>query len=239
MIGDSDGGKFSKRMGSLSIDLLRNKGYLPQGIMNYLALLGWSPGDTSETGEKFSHDELVKMFSLERVNKSRALFDQNKLDFLNSSHLQDISAEDLAHKVQPKKKEWHDIWAQALDLVKHDASTLEDLRKIEEFLEDPKLDESDVAKDILKKDTAKAVLSKGVEVISGNLESNTPLEEAVKSGIKQVGKELSVKGKELFFPFRVAITGKGSGPELVPLAKVIGQEAFMNRLRSAAEFANS
>lgn len=239
MIGDSDGGKFSKRAGSLSISNLKEQGYLPSGLINYLALLGWSPGDTSETGEKFSKQKLIELFDLKRVNKSRALFDMNKLNYLNSAHLQDMDEIELAMLVPPSKDAWQAIWPGALKLVKHDASTLYELRKIEAFLEAPDYQSSDEAKQILADATNRELLQKAKDVVNQSVSEGLAIEEALQKGIKQVGKEMGLKGKNLFFPFRIALTGKGSGPELSPLAKVIGSEAVIQRLSAASEFSGA
>lgn len=237
MIGDSDGGKFSKRAGSLGIKNLREEGFLPAGVINYLALLGWSPGDTGEHGEKFTKEELIEKFSLERVNKSRALFDPQKLRFLNSVHLQDCSLEDLSEKVLPSKKQWEPIWKDALALVKHDVSTLNELKKIEEFLEDPKLSESLAASEVLTKEGSAALLNAGILALEEELQKGLPIDEALKEATKAAGKKMNVKGKQLFFPFRVALTGKDAGPELAPLAKVLGKEVVLSRLKNAEVFA--
>jgi len=234
MIGDSDGGKFSKRAGSLSIENLKNEGYLPEGIMNYLALLGWSPGDTSETGEKFSKEDLINLFDLPRVNKSRALFDPQKLRHLNSLHLHDRSAEDLAKMVPPANDRWTGIWTEAIELVKHDAGVLPELRKVESFLEDPIYEDGPVSRDVLGKENARKALQGVLALVEA---ASEPIELSLPQSIKATGKELGLKGKELFFPFRVALTAKDAGPELAPLAKLIGREATLSRLKAALEFA--
>jgi len=239
MIGDSDGGKFSKRAGSLGIKNLKEQGFIPAGVLNYLALLGWSPGDTSKHGEKFSKAELIDKFSLERVNKSRALFDPQKLRFLNSVHLQDCSLDELSLQVPASKKEWEPIWSDALALIKHDVSTLNELRKVEEFLNEPNLSESLVASQVLAKEGSAALLNAGIVALEEALQQGRSIDEALKEATKIAGQKLNVKGKQLFFPFRVALTGKDAGPELAPLAKVLGKEKVLARLKNAEAFAKT
>lgn len=238
LIGASDGGKFSKRAGSLSIDNLKDEGYLPEGIMNYLALLGWSPGDTGKTGEKFTKEGLIELFDLARVNKARALFDQTKLNFLNGEHLHDKSGAELAELVPAPKKEWQSFWPEALQLVKKDAKTLQDLNSIQSFLNPPTY-ESDFAKETLKTEESQKILTLGSKFFAEAMVNNSETDQVFKEMTKHLGSEIGVKGKALFFPLRAALTGTDSGPELMPFLKVIGSEATLQRLEAALEFSKS
>lgn len=235
MIGAEDGGKLSKRLGSLSIGQLRDEGFLPQGITNYLALLGWSPGDTAQTGEKFQLEQLAKAFDLNRIHKGRALFDAQKLHFLNQQHLQDLSVEQIAELVPCRLEKWKGQWKDAIQLVKHDASTTQEIYKIEEFLNSPKL-EGEVVDKNLKGEKSKKVIELGLQEFKTK-SSNQATDIALKESIQSAGKIVGLKGKELFFPFRVAITGVEAGPELVPLAKILGPAEVQSRLERALEFA--
>ena len=237
MIGDEDGGKLSKRAGSLSIGQLREEGYLPQGIANYLALLGWSPGDTAKTGEKFSLTELVQAFDIHRIHKGRALFDFQKLQFLNHAHLQDIATADLASLVPSRKSEWKDIWPSAVELIRHDCSTLNEIYKVEAFLSAPSYD-SDTAKEVLKKEPSKKALELGLQSFAQK-KADGQTDVVLKESIQGAGKTLGIKGKDLFFPFRVALTGTEAGPELAPLAKILGPTEVELRLKRALEFSHA
>lgn len=239
MIGDSDGGKFSKRAGSLAIEKLKDEGFLAEGLVNYLALLGWSPGDTSEHGEKFTKQELIERFTLDRVNKSRALYDPTKLRFLNAAHIHDLSTEELVKRVPSVNPAWSSVWPQAVELIRHDISTLSEIHKVDAFLEEPVLQDCAVASEILKKDQTSQMLEKAIELVEGNLKSGEAVDQALQSATKQVGKDLGLKGKQLFFPFRLAITGKDAGPELGPLVKILGPEKLIQRLKLALEFSKA
>jgi glutamyl-tRNA synthetase len=236
MIGDSDGGKFSKRAGSLSIENLRDQGYLKEGIINYMCLLGWSPGNTEETGEKFTKEQLIQLFDLERVHKGRALFDFKKLDFLNSQHLQDKSLEELARLRPAPKPDWESIWPQAIALVKPQANTLLDLDQVAKYLESPDYSASEIAKEVLSRPSTKPLLEKALSGLRAEL--NLPIEQALPENIKKLGKELNLKGKDLYFPFRIALTGSESGPELVPMSKVLGRDSVLGRIEQALRFAS-
>ncbi len=236
LIGAEDGGKLSKREGSLGIRDLREQGYIREGILNYLSLLGWSPGDTGKTGEKFKPEELMKLFDLDRVHKGRALFDFQKLNFLNQQHMNDLSLAELERLAPPKNSAWAPIWKDALALVRHDAHTVQELYKVEKFLGQPDY-QTDNATKILKADKSKQALEKGLQYLKQSLGENKALEEGLKQSIQSSGKDLGLKGKDLYFPFRVAITGVEAGPELVPLAKILGGQEVVHRLERAIQFA--
>jgi glutamyl/glutaminyl-tRNA synthetase len=236
MIGAEDGGKLSKRLGSLSIGQLRDEGFLPQGITNYLALLGWSPGDTAQTGEKFNLDQLTKAFDLHRIHKGRALFDAQKLHFLNQQHMHDLSVDQLVELAPCRLNDWTAQWKDAVQLVKHDASTTQELYKVEEFLNAPKYQDSEVATRNLKGEKSRQAIEFGLGEFKSKVASQSA-DIALKESIQSAGKSVGLKGKELFFPFRVAITGVEAGPELVPLAKILGPAEIAARLQRALEFA--
>lgn len=237
MIGDSDGGKFSKRAGSLSIENLRDQGYLKEGIINYMSLLGWAPGNTEQTGEKFTKDQLIELFDLARVHKARALFDFKKLDFLNGQHLHDKSLEELAELSPCPKEEWKGLWKDAIGLVRAQAHTLKDLYKVEQYLDRPKFSESTTAQEILRRPGSMNLLQKGLQYFDDAKEQ--PADVALLEAVKKSGKDVGLKGKELFFPFRVAVTGVEAGPELGPLAKILGRESVRERLQLALEYSKA
>lgn len=238
MIGDEDGGKLSKRAGSLGIGELREQGYLPQGITNYLALLGWSPGDTAATGEKFTLDQLQKIFDINRIHKGRALFDFNKLNFLNHAHMQDLSLDQLISLAPCREAKYEAIWKDAVALVKHDCVTTKDVYKIESFLSAPSY-ETDAARKVLSAEKARPALERGLTEFRQKVSTNQAAETSLKESIQIAGKELGLKGKDLFFPFRVAITGVEAGPELVPLAKILGPKEVESRIQRAIEFSKA
>lgn len=238
LIGDSDGGKFSKRAGSLSLSNLKEQGYLREGIMNYLALLGWSPGDTGETGEKFSKAELIERFELSRVNKSRALFDQDKLNFLNGAHLHEKSGEELAELLPCPQESWCAFWPQALELVKKDAKTLKDLEGVVHFLEEPRYEEPEVVA-VLKSEESQKVLESAAQIFEANFREAQSTSTAFKDMSKMLGQETGLKGKSLFFPLRAALTGKTAGPELAPFVEILGPEKVVKRLFEAKRFAQA
>lgn len=239
MIGASDGGKLSKRAGSLGIRALRDEGFIPEGIMNYLALLGWSPGDTAKTGERFTKNQLIELFDLARVNKSRALFDFSKLRFLNQAHMLEKSTEELARLAPARNEKWASIWIQALDLVRHDAHTVLELYKVEAYLEEPRYDSMPVVKEILSQEKSVEALSRAAQLLQEAQSNELSAGDLLQSSIKNVGQDLKIKGKALFFPFRMALTASDAGPELKPLANVLGKTEVLSRIQSAIKFGSA
>jgi glutamyl-tRNA synthetase/nondiscriminating glutamyl-tRNA synthetase len=238
MIGASDGGKLSKRAGSLGIRSLREEGFIPEGVINYLALLGWSPGDTAATGEKFTKSRLVELFDLGRVHKSRALFDFSKLRFLNQAHMLDKPTDELVKLVPSRNPAWDSIWPQAIELVRHDAHTLEELYKVESFLREPEYKTLPIVKETLSQGKSVEALAKSAQLLQEAGSDHSSPGDLLQTIIKQVGQSLGIKGKELFFPFRMALTASDAGPELKPLANVLGKGEVLKRIQSAIHFAN-
>src|SRR5690606_36630057 len=116
------------------------------------------------TGEKFTPEQLAEAFDLSRVSKGRAMFDSQKLRHINQIHLNDLSLEDLA-KLAPARDTKHEaVWKEALGLVRADASTLQDLYRIEKYLDRPDLASSAAAKEHLSGEEAKKILAQGLEL---------------------------------------------------------------------------
>ena len=225
-----DRSKMSKRHGSVSVVNYQNEGYLPEALVNFLALLGWSP-DSEE--EFFTMEQLVKEFSLDRVSKSPAVFDLEKLRWINSQYLRALSKEDIAKGIIPFiSKEWQEQSEKLLLLSETLHNHLETFHDVVNFLpliegiELPELTEE--AKAVMAQESVPALMKLFGEKITG-LEEMTP--EAVKATIKECGKELGLKGAGLFMPVRIGITGSQHGPDIDKLAVLMGKEILLARLK--------
>jgi len=166
MILATDRTKLSKRHGAVPLAAYREDGYVPEALVNYLALLGWSPPDENEL---MSIDTLIQTFSLDRVGKSGAIFDIEKLDFLNG------------HKPEPQT-------AECLRVLKDGIAALESMEH-----------------------------------------------DALVALFKRTGKALGVKGKPLYHPLRLALTGKNQGPELIGIMNLLGKEECIARISTCLE----
>lgn len=240
-----DRSKMSKRHGATAIEQYQARGYLPEALVNFLALLGWSPGGENEV---LSLEQLVEQFSLERVSKSPAVFDLDKLNWLNGHYIRTTSLERITELAIPflekagyiaqplteQKYEWvKKVVALARDYV-NCLAELPDHAAI--FFKD----KVDIVEDEAREIMAGAKVPAVLEALKARVTSGPPLtENGAKLMLKEVGKELGVKGKELFMPVRVALTGNAHGPDLNRVMAILGQEGVAARLEQALAYAAS
>jgi nondiscriminating glutamyl-tRNA synthetase len=224
-----DGSKMSKRHGSVSVVNYREEGFLPQALINFLALLGWSPEGEQEL---LSIEQLKEQFSLNRVSKSPAVFDMLKLRWINGQYLRALSPLQIAQGISPYLPAAFGE-GRTLLLAETLAHHLETFSGVRQYL--PLIEGAECAP--LDAEAA-AVLAQ--EHVPGLLAAFTALIEAigenefspatVKEAIKQAGKQSGAKGAALFMVLRVAITGSMHGPDLDKLSTLIGRENLLKRL---------
>lgn len=230
---NKSGKKLSKREDAVSVADFRKMGYLPAGLINYLALVGWAP-ETNE--EILSMDELIKQFSFERVSKSGGVFDQEKLDWVNAHYIKDMTIEDLAEAIKPYLVEAsyidENISKEKLELI---AKTFqESIHKFSEIVEQSEF--LFVDKIVITEEDAKEMASGEqvpalVEAFKAELgEVEEVDEEFAKKVMKKIQKATGVKGKNLYMPVRAMLTGNVHGPELVDVIQILGKEEIINRL---------
>jgi glutamyl-tRNA synthetase len=221
----ADGRKLSKRHGAVSVDEFRDAGYVPEALMNFLALLGWAPdGETTV----MSRDELVERFSLERVGSSPATFDYAKLDWMNGVYLRALSAEEYASRVVAYLREHGSAWPAegveaAAPIVQEKIARLDEFARFAGFLfhdvePDPELLDSRIL------DAAGVALA-DVEPWSAP---------EIELALKRLCEELGEKPRTVYLPIRVAVTGSRVSPGLYESLELLGRETSLERLRSAA-----
>ncbi len=206
-----DRSKLSKRHGATSVSEFAEAGFLPQAMMNYLTLLGWSSPDGAEV---MSREEIIAKFSLARVNPAPAVFDPHKLEWMNGHYIHTMSAAEL----RPLVARFCDgPWLEeAIDVVKtsvHRLTQFEDaLRFMREYVP------ADVDRDFACK-------------LAAELRTNgTPTDEAsYKAMVERLKNATGLKGKALFMPLRLAITGSDHGPELVRLIPLLKHASDVDR----------
>lgn len=229
--------KLSKRHGDASYEDLAKKGYLKDAILNYIALLGWSPGNNME---KFTLKEMVEMFSVEGINKSPAIFDIEKLTWLNAQYIREMSPEEFTEYAKP-------YYYQVLPEGKYDLSILARILqpRVEVFTTIPeqvafleKLD--DYSLDLfyhkkMKTDSKMSVpiIDEAIEVIKG-IEDYT--EQNVHNALFELVGKLGMKNGQVLWPIRVAVSGEAVSPGgAVEIAALLGKEETLNRLYIAKE----
>lgn len=235
---NDDRKKLSKRQGDVSVADFLKKGYLPEALINFLALLGWSPESEQEI---FTMDELVEAFDLTRVNRSGAVFDRSKLNWMNAHYIKALSREQLVEKLTPflieagyvnpdqaeSKREWLEKVAEILrDRIEYFAQAPEELKLI---LKPTFVIESDEAINLLKEESSgrlRTALIKKIESLDClNAEKCQQI-------LKEIQKEEKIKGKMLYMPTRIMITGEMHGPDLTLIMDVLGKDEVLSRLYS-------
>jgi glutamyl-tRNA synthetase len=222
----ADGRKLSKRHGAVSVEEFRDAGYYAPALLNYLALLGWSYDDRREI---FSRDELVELFTLERVGASPAVFDHQKLTHLNGLYLRSLTVEEygdaLVAYLREQGYDWDDgLVRQAAPLVQEKIATFGEFPDFARFLFEP------VNPDPALLDGSGPLLERAREV----LESVEPFQAArIEEALRTMAAELDLKPGQAFQPIRVAVTGSKVSPGLFESLELLGRKETLARLAAA------
>jgi glutamyl-tRNA synthetase len=220
-----DGRKLSKRHGAVSVDEFRGAGYVPEALMNFLALLGWAPdGETTI----MSRDELVERFSLERVGSSPATFDYAKLDWMNGVYLRALPADEYADRLVAYLREQGLDWPEdrvraAAPLVQEKIGRLGEFPGFAGFLF------HDVEPDPALLDPR--VLTAAESALR---ETEPWTAEAIETSLKKLCDDLGEKPRTVYLPIRVAVTGSRVSPGLYESLELLGRGVSLERLHSAA-----
>ena len=239
MILGPDKSKLSKRHGSVSVNKVREEGYLPEVVVNYLSLLGWSSGDEQEI---FTKDELVKAVDLSRISKSAAVFDFDKLKWMNQQALKAYTDEEFINFVMPflestgwdlsDKERTEKVILTVRESVRYGKDII---RWTELFFQDiDPANFDDEMKEVLSWEESKIVITEYKTKLENMDEF---VKENIQPAIKEVQKENKIKGKKLFMPLRVALTGAVHGPDLVDSVVLVGKDKSIALLeRVIAEY---
>lgn len=228
--------KLSKRNGDASFQDLVAKGYLPEAIINYIALLGWNPGNDEEI---FTLDELKKIFTVERLNRSPAIFDIVKLTWMNGQYIRKLSEEEFAALAMPYIEKTLSRKVDVKTLCKVLQLRLETLGDIPgqiDFLENVPDYSNDLYVNKKMKtdvDIAKQTLAYALEALKKTEEWNNDNLFAV---LKTVAEEKGIKNGQVMYPVRIALSGKETTPGgATELAVILGKEETLNRLKTALQ----
>jgi len=239
MILGPDRSKLSKRHGAVSITEYREQGYLPEAMVNFLALLGWSLDDKTDI---LRRDELIKSFSLERISKTAAVFNHEKLRWLNGVYLREMSQEELLPEIMPflerrlppavKRPISEEYVARILPLIRERINTLAEAATYADFFF---LDELEYEASLLvgKKMTAGGTLRalKAAREKLASLESFD--HDFLEGALRPLAEGLGLKAGQLFGVLRVATTGRTAAPPLFETMMVLGKETCLKRLEAA------
>jgi nondiscriminating glutamyl-tRNA synthetase len=231
MILGTDRAPLSKRHGVTSVSHFREAGYLPEALVNYLALLGWS----SVSGQEiFTMEELMKNFSLNRLSRSPAVFDQGKLNWVNRAHLRRIHGEEALGLARPfllksgmKVEGLSPSWLiAALETVWPEVDTLSQLGDRLGFLFDEGRSLEPEARRILSQEETRKLI-KGLREELNSVEEIDP--QNCRRILSSLAKRVGTSGKGLFMPLRAVLTGRTHGPELEKVFVLLGKEKVLKR----------
>jgi len=235
MVLGADRRKLSKREGAAGVGELQAQGYHPDAVVNYLSLLGWSPGDDREI---LSREELIREMTLERVGASDTVFDSDKLRWVSEQHIQKMTVAELAEAVTPylppeAPAMTREELERAVAAVRTRIAVFSDIGPALRFLH-PDPQALAAAGEELRREGAEAV-----RTLQGVMESLSALEEweagPINAAIRSSGKALGARGPALFHPLRLALTAEASGPELAGILAAVGKEEALRRFRLALD----
>lgn len=228
--------RLSKRHGATSVSEYQAAGYLPEAMLNFLALLGWSPGDDREI---MSQAELIESFSLKAISKKSAVFDETKLVWMNGEYISRMNDDDLVQRVVPILRQQglideqfgESYIKQALSLLKPKIKRLIDFATLGYYLfRDPTQYDQDAVKkywqeaevvDRLKKERDRLVTLEQFDAMS------------IEQAVRKLADELAISAAKLIHPTRLAITGFGVSPSLFDLMALLGKETVIRRIARA------
>lgn len=240
MVLDERGKKYSKREHGANVLDWRADGYLPEALINYVALMGWRPSDDDK--EFYTRDELIAAFDETRWGKSAAKFDLKKLQWLNGQHIRNLSVDDLRDRLVPilegagldtssKSTEF----LTELAAICHDklATLNEIVEKADFFFVAPTDYEAKPVKKLWRKEGAKDLLVRLRDVVAGVKPWSG---DALKAAYESLGEELELGLGQFVHPTRLALTGKSVGPGLFELAELLGRDECLARFDAAIAF---
>src|SRR3954464_8474601 len=224
-----DGKKLSKRHGAASVQELRDAGYLPAAVRNYLALLGWGTDDDTTL---MSTEELVRRFRVEDVGKSAAIFDEKKLRWVNGRFMREMPLDDYTAAVARHLGREPDAQLRAAcEIAQEKAQTLEEVWPLIRFLFEPPVEDPKAWGKVMKAGTGEVLAA-----VAEALEPVEPFEpEPIEAALAPLLDRFDLKPGKLYQPIRVAITGTSISPGIFESLAALGKERSLERIRAAAK----
>ncbi|HXG00262.1 MAG TPA: glutamate--tRNA ligase [Bacteroidota bacterium] len=230
-----DKSKLSKRQGDVAVEDYRSKGYLPEALINFVALLGWNPGDEREI---FTLDELVKEFSLERVGKSGAVFNVEKLTWMNAEHLRrkpageilSLLKQELAQSRFSNHSLSDDYLLNVIEAMRERIVFVRDIiEKSPYFFEPPDSYDPETVRKRWKPESREHLL----HLRDAFEKLQNPTKEQYEAALSECAHSLGVSKGQLIHPLRLAVSGMGAGPGVFDILVIIGKEETIRRITTA------
>lgn len=228
--------KLSKRQGDVAVEDFKKKGYLPEGLVNYVALVGWSPEDNQEL---FTMEELEKAFSVERVSKSGGVFDTEKLNWVNQHYIKDGDDAYLTDLAIPfliedgfiteeEATNKYDFLKSMISVLKEKLQYVKEVTEHASIFFGDKIEvETEEGREFLRLEHIPTL----IDALREKIEKTEVLNaEFVQAMLKEIQKEYKIKGKNLFMGSRIILTGQMHGPDLPKVMEVLGKETKMQIL---------
>ncbi|MDX6649650.1 MAG: glutamyl-tRNA synthetase [Solirubrobacteraceae bacterium] len=221
-----DGKKLSKRHGAASVQELRDAGYLPEAVRNYLALLGWGHGDDT----KLTTEELQRLFRVEDVARNPARFDEQKLRWLNGLYLRELPLEELTRRLE--EYTGREGLGPAVAISREKIQTLADFWPLAGFVFDGPADDPEARERVLGREGAREALAAARSALA-EVEPFDP--ETVETALRGVVETRGVKPKDVFQPVRVALAGTTVSPGIFETVAVLGRDEALRRIDAALD----
>jgi glutamyl-tRNA synthetase len=239
LISGFDGARLSKRHGATAIEDFKEKGFLPDALFNYLCLLGWAPGDDRE---KMSREEIISSFSLERITKKDAVFDEKKLKWMNGKYLSEEDQDYIVGLVrakltpqnQQKIEEDRQNFLFLIDLVKTRAQTVEEIiENTDYYFTDPESYEEKGVNKYYKNDDSLDLLER---LLSSLKKVEDYRAENTEKIIRDLADSMDLKAGTLIHPLRLALTGRITSPGIFDVIQILGGSTVVRRIENAINF---
>ena len=233
MILGPDKKRLSKRHGATGVQEYREQGYLAQSLINYLALLGWNPGTEQEI---FTTEELINQFSIERIQKKSAVFDEKKLHWISGQHINKMSSSEIFEGIKNIDSNWqtdedNDYVLKVIELMKERVKSLNEMKDMTMmFFEDPIKYDEKAAKKNWKDNSINELIEKFqkslIQIESWNAEQ-------IEIALRKIVETESISAGKIIHPTRLALSGTSSGPSLFELMELLGKTTCLRRLDRA------
>jgi glutamyl-tRNA synthetase len=236
--------RLSKRHGATSVMEYHRLGYLPEAMVNFLALLGWSPGGDQEL---FSRDELIPRFALDGISGGNAIFNPEKLDWFNQQHIGRLTVEDLASRLRPFLEDaglWRDEFAGAecASFIRVVSLLQSRLKTLAQFVEDARFffsDDCPVDEAAVQKYLMVAGMRSHLAALASCFRMPQPFEQAtLEASLRDLAATRGIKAAALIHATRVAVTGRTASPGLFEVLELLGRDRVVARLDRASRLAS-
>jgi glutamyl-tRNA synthetase len=232
----SDGKKLSKRHGATLASAFRDDGYLPQAVLNYVSLVGWSPGE-GDNQEVFTREELIQKFSLEHISEASAVFDYSKLQWMNGVYIRNLSVDEFLKWVTPflTAEDVHipePTLRKLAPLIQERIRTFKEAPAMLEFLTTKEIarEWDGVFKKNMTKELCISILNASLETIKTVSEFN---EVSLEESLKKVAETLGIKAGQLLSTVRIAALAKAATPPLYESLVCLGRDVVVQKINDA------